>query len=385
MNGVLPTVMSGPLAGLQIIEFAGIGPAPFACMMLADQGAHVISIHRPGAQSRAADILTRSRSTLAIDLKQPAGVSLARRLILSSHGVVEGFRPGVMERLGLGPSELLADAPRLVYGRMTGWGQTGPYAQMAGHDINYIALSGALHACGRAGDKPTPPINLLGDFGGGGMFLAFGMVCGLLHAQATGRGQVVDCAMTEGSALLMSMTWGFLAAGEWRDERGVNFLDTGAHYYNTYETRDGKFISLGAIEPQFYRELRELLALHDPAFDVHDDPAAWPTLKDKLAAIVRERTRDEWCRLLEGTDTCFAPVLSMAEAPEHPHMKARSTFVTIDGVVQPAPAPRFSGTPASQPRPPRPIGSDTDAVLAGMGLATGEIAQLRRDGIITGI
>ena len=342
--------MPGPLHGLRIIELAGIGPGPFAGMMLADHGAEVIRIDRPGARIDARDPLLRSRRLVAIDLKSPDGIARVRDLVKTADGLIEGFRPGVTERLGLGPDVLLADNPRLVYGRMTGWGQTGPYAQAAGHDINYIALAGALHAYGRAGEKPTPPINMVGDFGGGGMMLAFGMVAALLHAGRTGEGQVIDAAMTDGAAVLMSMIWGFRANGMWSDERGTNLLDTAAHFYDSYETADGKWISIGSIEPQFYAELRRLAGLaDDPDFDAQMDRAAWGPLKAKLTALFRTRTRDDWCGLMEMTDVCFAPVLSMAEAPAHPHNAARGTFVEAGGVVQPAPAPRYSVTVADAP------------------------------------
>ncbi len=342
--------MPGPLSGLRIIELAGIGPGPFAGMMLADHGAEVIRVDRPGARIDMRDPLLRSRTLIGVDLKSPDGVALVRDLCRTADGLIEGFRPGVTERLGLGPDVLLADNPKLVYGRMTGWGQTGPYAAAAGHDINYIALAGALHAFGRAGEKPTPPINMVGDFGGGGMMLAFGMVSALLHAGRTGEGQVIDAAMTDGTAVLMSMIWGFRANGIWSDDRGTNLLDTGAHFYDTYETADGNWLSIGSIEPQFYAELRRLTGLDaDPAFDAQMDRAAWQPLKAKLAALFLTRTRDEWCELMEMTDVCFAPVLSMAEAPSHPHNVARRTFVEAGGVTQPAPAPRYSATATTAP------------------------------------
>jgi alpha-methylacyl-CoA racemase len=343
--------MAGPLSGLRIIELAGIGPGPFAAMMLADHGAEVIRVDRPGARIDPRDPLLRSRRLIGVDLKSDEGKAKVRDLVKSADGLIEGFRPGVTERLGLGPDVLLADNPRLVYGRMTGWGQFGPYAQAAGHDINYIALAGALHAYGRAGEKPTPPINMVGDFGGGGMMLAFGMVSALLHAQKTGVGQVIDAAMTDGAATLMSMIWGFRANGIWSDDRGTNLLDTGAHMYDTYETSDGKWISIGSLEPQFYAELRRLAGLvEDKDFDAQMDRAAWGPLKDKLTALFLSKTRDEWCSLMEMTDVCFAPVLSMAEAPAHPHNAARGTFIEIDGIMQPAPAPRYSVTQNDTPR-----------------------------------
>ena len=380
--------MSGPLAGIRIVELAGIGPAPFACMMLADHGAEVIRIERPGAKKGgpggdpAKDILLRSRKTIAVDLKSAEGIGVVRDLVASADGFVEGFRPGVTERLGLGPDVLLGATPRLVYGRMTGWGQDGPYAQAAGHDINYIALAGALHTFGRAGEKPTPPINMVGDFGGGAMMLAFGMVSALLHARTTGRGQVIDCAMTDGAALLMSMIWSFYGQGLWRDERGVNLLDSGAHFYDTYACADGAYVAIGAIEPQFYAVLREMAGLTvDPAFDRQMDPRGWPALKEKLAAVFASRTRDEWCAILEHTDACFAPVLSMAEAPKHPHNVARGTFAEAGGVVQPMPAPRYSATPTVAPR--RADGqSDTASLLDGLGYAPDQVEALKAAGIV---
>ena len=342
--------MAGPLAGLRIIELAGIGPGPFAAMMLADHGAEVIRIDRPGARIDPRDPLLRSRRLIGVDLKSPEGKAKVRDLVKSADGLIEGFRPGVTERLGLGPETLLADNPRLVYGRMTGWGQFGPYAQAAGHDINYIALAGALHTYGRAGEKPTPPINMVGDFGGGGMMLAFGMVSALLHAQKTGQGQVIDAAMTDGAATLMSMIWGFRANGIWSDDRGTNLLDTGAHMYDTYETLDAKWISIGSLEPQFYAELRRLAGLaDDPDFDAQMDRSQWGPLKAKLTALFATKTRDEWCACMEMTDVCFAPVLSMAEAPLHPHNAARGTFIEVGGVTQPAPAPRYSVTACDVP------------------------------------
>lgn len=348
--------MAGALDGITIIEMAGIGPGPFAGMMLADHGARVIRIERPAAASRVGDngnrdILNRNREVLALDVKDPAAIAEIRDLVRSADGLIEGFRPGVMERLGLGPDVLLADNPRLVFGRMTGWGQTGPYAPSAGHDINYIALSGALHSYGRAGEKPTPPVNAVGDFGGGGMMMAFGMLAGILSARQTGKGQVVDCAMVDGAAILSAMTYTFLGSGMWRDERGVNMLDTGAHFYDTYETSDGKFISIGSIEPQFYAQLLAALGLgDDPQFTGQMNPANWGPLKARLTDLFKTRTRDDWCAIMEHTDICFAPVLSLTEAPAHPHNQERGTFLTIDGLLQPAPAPRFSATPAATPR-----------------------------------
>jgi alpha-methylacyl-CoA racemase len=356
--------MAGPLAGIRIVEFAGIGPAPFAAMMLADQGAEVIRIDRPGATLDPKDPALRSRRSVTLDIKSAEGAAQARELCKTADGLIEGFRPGVMERLGLGPEVLLADNPKLVYGRMTGWGQDGPLAQAAGHDINYIALSGVLSTVGRAGEKPVPPINYAGDFGGGGMLLAFGMAAALVAVKNGGPGQVVDAAMTEGSSLLAGMLRWLGATGRWRDARGVNLLDGGAPFYDTYETADDEYVAIGAIEPHFYALLLEKLGLQDdPEFRAQLNPAGWPALKDRLAAIFRTKTRDEWCALMEGTDICFAPVLSLAEAPEHPHNLARGAFVEVGGMVQPAPAPRFSATPSDPPRPPGEAGADNEALL----------------------
>lgn len=375
--------MSGALHGLRVVELAGIGPAPFAGMMLADHGADVIRVERPGAAASRKNILHRSRRCLCVDMKSPDGIQVIRDLVRDADGLIEGFRPGVMERLQLGPEPLLADNPRLVYGRMTGWGQSGPYASAAGHDINYIALAGALEPLGRAGQKPTPPINMLGDFGGGGMVLAFGMVSAMLSAARTGRGQVVDCAIVDGSALQMSMIWAMRAAGRWSDQRGTNLLDTGAHFYETYLTADGKYVSVGAIEPQFYALLLKKLGLEDDGeFAAQMQSEKWPALKRRLTLLFATRTRDEWCEILEGTDACFAPVLGMAEAPTHPHNVARHVFVDIDGVTQPAPAPRFSGTPAATPRPIRSPDADANELLMGIGYGEAHIHELRTRGVI---
>ena len=373
--------MPGPLNGLRIIELAGIGPGPFCGMMLADHGAEVIRVDRPGARIDARDPLLRGRRVIGVDLKSPEGRALVLDLVKSADGLFEGFRPGVTERLGLGPADCHAANPRLVYGRMTGWGQFGPYAQAAGHDINYIALAGALHTYGRAGGKPTPPINMVGDFGGGGMMLAFGMVSALLHAQKTGEGQVIDCAMTDGAAVLMAMIWGFRANGIWEDRAGVNLLDTGAHMYDTYECADGKFISIGSLEPQFYALLLQKTGLaDDPAFANPMDRSQWPVLKERLTALFKTRTRDDWCTDMEMTDVCFAPVLSMAEAPLHPHNAARGTLVEKDGVMQPAPAPRYSATVAELPGMTK--AADTDAVLADLGVGADRVAALKAAGVV---
>lgn len=347
--------MPGALEGLTVLEFAGIGPGPFACMMLADHGARVIRIDRPAKGGRVGDsgsrdILNRNRERIELDLKDPASVARIRELVNSADALVEGYRPGVMERLGLGPDVLLADNPKLVFGRMTGWGQDGPMASLAGHDINYIALAGALHSFGQAGGKPQFPVNLVGDFGGGGMLMAFGVMAAVFSAQRTGKGQVVDCAMVDGAAILSAMTYTFLGNGMWKDERGVNLLDGGAHFYDTYETRDGKWVSIGSIEPQFYALLLEKIGLaDDPAFAPQMDSRGWPALKDRLTALFLTKTRDEWCAIMDGTDICFAPVLSLREAPQHPHNLARETFTEDQGMVMPSPAPRFLGTPAPRP------------------------------------
>jgi alpha-methylacyl-CoA racemase len=373
--------MAGPLQGIRIIELAGIGPGPFAGMMLADHGAEVIRVDRPGARIDARDPLLRGRRVIGVDLKSAEGKALVLDLVKSADALFEGFRPGVTERLGLGPAQCHAVNPKLVYGRMTGWGQFGPYANAAGHDINYIALAGALHAYGRAGEKPTPPINMVGDFGGGGMMLAFGMVSALLHAKTTGQGQVIDCAMTDGAAALMAMIWGFRANGIWKDERGVNLLDTGAHMYDTYECADGKWISIGSLEPQFYALLLEKTGLKDdPDFAAQMNAAQWPALKDRLTTLFKTRSRDEWCADMEMTDVCFAPVLSMAEAPHHPHNAARGTFVEADGVMQPAPAPRYSATVSDTPRMTK--AADTDAILAELGYDASRVDALKAAGTV---
>lgn len=381
--------MSGPLAGLRIVEFAGIGPGPFCGMMLADHGAEVIRVDRAsggrgGSQPvTTKDVLARGRKSIALDLKSAEGVALARKLAASADGIIEGFRPGVMERLGLGPDELLGDNPKLVYGRMTGWGQTGPYAPYAGHDINYIALAGALAHFGRAGGKPTPPINMVGDFGGGGMMLAFGMTAALLNVARGGEGQVIDAAMTDGTAVLMSMMHGMQTMGVWSEDLGANMLDTGAHFYDTYETADGKFVSIGSIEPQFYAELRRIAGLEDDAeFDAQHDRAKWGALKDKLTALFKAKTRDEWDALMEHTDVCYAPVLTMSEAARHPHNMARETFVEVGGDMQPAPAPRYSATATQKPEPAPMPGDDSNAILAALGMGADEIAALREAGTV---
>ena len=315
----------GPLSGLKIIELAGIGPGPFCGMMLSDMGAEVIRVERPGnASSPPKDVLARNRRSIALDLKQPAGVEAVLKLLESADGLFEGFRPGVTERLGLGPEQCMARNERLVYGRMTGWGQDGPMAHAAGHDINYIGLAGALHAVGRRGEGPVPPLNLVGDFGGGGMLLAYGMVCGMLEAQRSGRGQVVDAAMVDGAAALMAMFFSFAAGGAFSDQRGTNMLDGGAHFYDTYETKDAKHICIGSIEPQFYELLLEKAELDKDKYKDQMNPVLWPELKEDLRQVFLSKTQAEWCAIMEGTDVCFAPVLSIFEAPQHPHNVARS-------------------------------------------------------------
>ncbi len=383
--------MSGPLAGIRVIEMVGLGPCPFAAMMLADMGAEVIRIDRkttPGAANpfpmlgTKYDVMARGRRSLALDLKQPAGRDTVLRLLDKADIVLEGFRPGVMERLGLGPQVCHARNPALVYGRVTGWGQSGPLAQAAGHDINYIALTGMLHAMGRPESPPAPPLNLVGDFGGGAMMLAFGVVCAVLEARKSGQGQVVDAAMTDGAALLGAMMYGFRSCGTWSDQRGANMLDGGAHFYDTYACADGKFISIGAIEPQFYALLLKLTGIDDPAFDAQMEPTGWPALTDKFAAVFLTRSRDGWCTLLEGTDACFAPVLDMAEAPQHPHNIARGAFVDVGGVTQPAPAPRFSRTAPQIGITPALPGQHSAAVLKDWGWTLEEVAALEAQQVI---
>ena len=380
--------MSGPLTGTRVIEIAGIGPGPFAAMLLADMGADVIRVDRAQAVRGGAndqpswDLLNRGRRSIGVDLKLPDGVETVLKLVEQADALIEGFRPGVTERLGIGPDDCLGRNPKLVYGRMTGWGQDGPYAQAAGHDINYIALAGALDPIGRAGQPPVPPLNLVGDFGGGAMFLAFGVVCGMLEAQRSGQGQVVDAAMVDGAAVLMTMFHAFRSIGMWADDRGTNLLDTGAHFYDVYECSDGKFVSIGSIEPQFYAELRRLAGLEGAEWDAQMDKAQWPALKVKLAAVIATKTRDEWCALMEHTDVCFAPVLGLGEAPHHPHNVARGTFTEVAGVTQPAPAPRFSRTTAEIQRPPAWPGEHTDEALADWGFAADDIAKLREAGAI---
>ncbi|MEA2862875.1 MAG: alpha-methylacyl-CoA racemase [Bradyrhizobium sp.] len=337
---------SGPLTGLRVVEFAGIGPGPFACMLLADMGAEVVTLDRVGAGKSLKAIAWRGRKLVELDLKDKGSIARVLDLLANADALIEGFRPGVMERLGLGPEVVQARNPRLVYGRMTGWGQKGPLAQAAGHDINYISLTGALSAIGPR-ERPVPPLNLVGDFGGGALYLVVGVLAALLEAKKSGRGQVVDAAMCDGAASLLSMFFDMKAGGRWIEGRENNFLDGGAHFYGVYECACGNFISIGSIEPQFYALLRQLAGLTDAGFDGQMDRKAWPALKKNLIDVFKTKTRDEWCKIMEGTDVCFAPVLTMAEAPQHPHMAAREVFVSRHGVTQPAPAPRFSRTPST--------------------------------------
>jgi len=382
----------GPLTGVKMIEIAGLGPAPFASMMLADMGAEVLRIDRTGSagalefdraedgdDAPPLDFLSRGRRSVGLDLKNPDGVELLLKLVEAADVIVEGFRPGVMERLGAGPEVCLARNPKIIFGRMTGWGQQGPLAQAAGHDINYIALAGALEPIGRRGEKPIPPLNLVGDFGGGGMFLAYGIACALIERASSGKGQVVDAAMVDGAAVLMTFFHAAQQSGWWKPERGTNLLDGGAHFYDTYETSDAKYISIGSIEPQFYAELNQKLGLADEELPGQMDRTQWEPLSERFTKLFKTKTRDQWCEILEGSDVCFAPVLSMSESREHPHIKARSTFVEVAGAPQPAPAPRFSRTPCEISQPPPHAGQHTDAALGDWGFGASEIARLREN------
>ncbi len=374
----------GPLSGYRIIELAGIGPGPMCAMLLSDMGADVLRIDRTAdaglgiAMDTKYALLNRGRRSVALDLKKPEAIEAMLKLVEKADGLIEGFRPGVTERLGLGPDVCLKRNPRLVYGRMTGWGQEGPLAHAAGHDINYIALSGALHSIGRRGEAPVPPLNLVGDFGGGALYLALGMVAGLLETQKSGKGQIVDAAMVDGAASLMTAIYGIHGSGRWTDNRGDNILDTGAHYYDVYETKDGKYISIGSIESKFYDELLELSGLKKEELARQNDRDAWPAMKQKVAAIFKTKTRDEWCKVMEGSDVCFAPVLSMTEAPKHPHNRHRGTFIEDDGVIQPGPAPRFSRTPSKIQRPPAQPGEHTEEALRDWGFSAPELERLRK-------
>jgi alpha-methylacyl-CoA racemase len=371
----------GPLDGMKVVEFAGIGPGPFCGMLLSDLGADVVRIDRKGGgRGSKFDITSRGRRSVAMDLKKPEAVEACLKLFEGADALIEGFRPGVMERLGLGPDIALKRNPKLVYGRMTGWGQNGPYAMAAGHDMNYIAISGALHAIG-TGDKPIPPLNLVGDFGGGALYLAFGLLAGVISARQTGKGQVIDVAMSDGAASLMAMFYGFKAAGTWKEERRKNLLDGGAHFYDTYETKDGKWVAIGSIEPQFYAELLAKTGVNAAEFEAQQDRDGWDGLRDKLATVFKTKTRDEWDRIMGGSDVCFGPVLTLEEAPRHPHNVARQTFVEIDGVPQPAPAPRFLGTPGEIQSGPPAIGEHNESALADWGFSKADLETLKGAGV----
>jgi alpha-methylacyl-CoA racemase len=381
----------GPLEGIKIVELAGIGPAPFCAMLFADMGAEVVRVDRAANVGSDTDrdgndarfnLLLRGRRNIAVDLKNKAGQDAVLRLVDQADALIEGFRPGVMERLGLGPDICLARNRRLVYGRMTGWGQDGPIAHVAGHDINYIALSGALAAIGPAGGAPVPPLNLIGDFGGGALYLAMGVLAGILRAKASGEGQVIDCSMVEGAASLMTMMYGALASGAWIEKRGHNRTDGGSHFYHVYETKDGEYISVGSIEPQFYRLLLAHAGLEGVDLPPQGDRAQWPAMRERFAGVFKQKTRAEWVAIMQQTDICFAPVLTMSEAIEHEHNRHRGSFVEVDGVAQPGPAPRFLGTPTRVPSRPAYCGEHTDAVLQDWGFAAGEIAALHARGAV---
>lgn len=376
----------GPLEGVTVVEIASLAPAPFGCMVLSDLGADVLRVERPESCRPDApaptDPLTRGRRSIGLNLKDPAGIDLLLQLLDSADVLVEGFRPGVTERLGFGPEVCAARNPRLIYARMTGWGQDGPLAPTAGHDIDYIAISGALHPVGRTGERPVPPLNLVGDFGGGGMLLAVGILAALVERQRSGLGQVVDAAMVDGSALLTAFIYGLRASGAWRDERGVNLLDGGAPFYDTYATADGKYVAVGALEPQFYAALLAGLGLTDAGLPAQLDVAGWPAQRARFTEVFAQRTRDEWAAVFEGTDACVSPVLSPAEVAGHPHNVARGVFTEVGGVLQPAPAPRFSRSAVGQPESPARRGADTDTVLGGLGLDQERIAGLRAGGVV---
>lgn len=381
------TARSGPLAGIKVVEIAGIGPGPLAAMFLADLGATVIRVDRKEPSGLGAprpvqfDLGLRNRKSIRVDLKDPAAVEMVMELIGQADALIEGFRPGVMERLGLGPEVCLARNPRLVYGRVTGWGQDGPLAQVAGHDLNYISITGALHAMGRAGQAPTPPLNVLGDYAGGSLYLAFGLLAGILESRTSGKGQVVDAAMVDGVASIMTVTLGLHAAGMLNKERGTNLLDTGAHFYEVYECADGKYVSVAPIEGKFYKLLLEKLELQDhPLLQRQMDRTVWPSAKAVLAAKLKKRTRDEWSALLGHLDVCFAPVLDFEEAPQHPHVKARGTLIDLEGVTHPAPGPRFSRTPADRPEPPAQLTTDNAVAALGGWLDDARIEALRAQG-----
>jgi len=374
----------GPLKGLKIIEMAGIGPGPFCGMVLADLGAKIIRVDRASAIGTGSkqDAANRGKKSIAVDLKSEEGVEVVLKLVETADAIFEGFRPGVMERLGLGPDVCSKRNERIVFGRMTGWGQEGPLANAAGHDINYISLTGALAAIGRPGSPPVPPLNLIGDFGGGGMLLALGLVAALLESKESKKGQVVDAAMTDGSALLMTMIYTMQSSGVWKTSMGSNLLDGGSHFYDTYECKDGKFISLGSIEPQFYALLCQIAELDESIFGNQMSRDSWPEKKEAIKKIILDKTRDEWCELMEGTDVCFAPVLDMSEAPKHPHNVERKTFIDLEGVTQPAPAPRFSRTEPEVVSSPSVVGEHTDEVLTSIGLSDEDINTLKTSGAV---
>jgi alpha-methylacyl-CoA racemase len=379
----------GVLSGYRVIELAGIGPGPMCAMLLSDMGADVLRIDRAAdaglgiAMDPKYSLLNRGRRSVAFDLKRPEAIEAVLKLVEKADALIEGYRPGVTERLGLGPDDCLKRNPRVIYGRMTGWGQEGPLAHAAGHDINYIALSGALHSIGRKGEAPVPPLNLVGDFGGGALYLALGVVAGLLEAQKSGKGQVVDAAMVDGAASLMTAIYGMHGSGFWNNERGDNILDTGAHYYDVYETEDGKYVAIGSIEAKFYAELLRLSGLQGEELPHQQDRKSWPKMKERLKTLFRTKSRDEWCKIMEGSDICFAPVLSMEEAPKHPHMKHRGTFIEEGGVTQPGPAPRFSRTPSKIQRPPAKPGEHTEEALRDWGFANADLETLRKSGAIS--
>ncbi|MFC9614256.1 CaiB/BaiF CoA transferase family protein [Streptomyces sp. NPDC056938] len=379
------TISAGPLAGVRVLELGGVGPGPFAGMMLADMGAEVIRVERASGLHDRFPVLHRGRRSIAVNLKNPAGVETVRRIADGCDIVTEGFRPGVAEHLDLGPEELLARNPRLVYGRMTGWGQDGPLASTPGHDINYLSLTGGLHAIGPKGGDPVPPLNLVSDFGGGGMLLIYGILCALVRAKETGEGQVVDASMVDGTALLMAMTYGFLGQGAWHEERASNRLDGGAPYYRTYRCADDGHMAVGCVEPQFFAEMLRTLGLHDDAsFTDQNDRNLWPAQHEKLEKVFATRTRDEWAEIFESTEACTTPVLTMSEAARHPHNVARKTFdVSQEGRIQPMPAPRFSGTPTALPKSPTMSGTETREVLAAAGLSGEEITALRSEGAVS--
>ncbi|MFF1690161.1 MULTISPECIES: CaiB/BaiF CoA transferase family protein [unclassified Streptomyces] len=384
----MPSKTKGPLAGIRIVELGGVGPVPFCSMLLSDLGADIIRIDRPPGYDGGApvdprfNLLNRGRRSAALDLKNKEAVGAVLKLVRDADALIEGFRPGVAEKLGLGPDDCLAVNQALVYGRMTGWGQDGPLAQAPGHDVNYVSLTGVLHSIGTAGGPPTIPLNLTGDFGGGSLFLALGVVSALLESRSSGQGQVIDAAMVDGSASLMTLVYGLRAAGYWNDERGTNRLDSGAPWYDVYETKDGRWLSVGSTEARFWRNTLRVLGLREDDMPDQHDRSRWPEMREKLAAVFGTRTRDEWCALAEGQEVCIAPVLSLAEAPHHPHLRDRGTFVEVEGVVQPAPAPRFSRTPGAIQSPPAEPGQHTDEVLGDWGFTPDELAALRMAGAI---